>query len=82
MSCNRLNFVHVYVNDCLTVCPDRISHLPNLNLVFERLQKHGVAVNIQKCEIVTDSPDFFGYIIDSQVIRPLRSKVETILDNL
>ncbi|CAH8608971.1 unnamed protein product [Schistosoma mattheei] len=75
-----LNFVHAYVDDCLIASPDRETHLKHLDLVFERLQKHGITVNVQKCQFGTDSLDFLGHTIDAQGIRPLRTKVAAILD--
>ncbi|CAI2724603.1 unnamed protein product [Schistosoma spindalis] len=75
-----LNFVHAYVDDCLIASPDRESHLQHLDLVFDRLQKHGITVNIQKCQIGTESLDFLGHTIDAHGIRPLRTKVAAILD--
>ncbi|CAH8650574.1 unnamed protein product [Schistosoma curassoni] len=50
-----------------------------MDLVFDRLQKHGITVNIQKCQIGTDSLDFLRHTIDAQGIRPLRTKVAAIL---
>lgn len=72
------NFAHTYVGDCLISSPDRESHPGQVDLVFERLERHG---NIRKCRIRTDSLDFLGYIIDDHGIRPLESKVVGILDN-
>ncbi|CAH8602066.1 unnamed protein product [Schistosoma rodhaini] len=75
-----LNFIHVYVDDCLVASPDRESNLQHLYIVFERLKKHGITVNIQKFQIGTDSLDFLGHTIEAQGIRPLRGKVAVILD--
>ncbi|CAH8578282.1 unnamed protein product [Schistosoma bovis] len=75
-----LNFVHAYVDDCLIASPDRETNLKHLDLVFERLQKHGITVNVQKCQFGTNSLDFLGHTIDAQGIRPLRTKVAAILD--
>lgn len=57
-----LNVKHVYVDDCLVSSPDRESDLQHLDLAFERLQKQGITVNIQKCQSVTDYLDFLGHI--------------------
>ncbi|KAH9585982.1 Transposon Ty3-G Gag-Pol polyprotein [Schistosoma haematobium] len=72
-----LIFVHAYVDDCLIASPE--SHPKHLYLVFERLQKHGITVNIQKCQIETGSLDFLGHTMDAQSIRSLRTKVAAIL---
>lgn len=58
-----INFIHAYVDDCSITCTNRESHLQNLDLVYERLQKHTIIVNIQKCQIGTDSLDIFGHFI-------------------
>ncbi|CAH8453126.1 unnamed protein product [Heterobilharzia americana] len=73
-----LNFVHVYIDDCLIASPDKETHLKHLDLAFERLKKHGITVNLQKCEIGVESLSFLGHTIDNKGIRPLRDKVAAI----
>lgn len=51
-----------------------------MELIFKRLQEHGSTENIQKCQIVTYSPDFPEHTSESKGIRLLGSKTVGILN--
>ncbi|VDP47300.1 unnamed protein product [Schistosoma curassoni] len=61
-----LNFEQAYVDDCLIAGQESESHLQHLDLVSERLQNHGMAVDIQKHQIGSDSSGFFGHTSDAE----------------
>ena len=47
---------------------------------LERLQKHGITLNKEKCAFATESVKFLGHIVDKEGIRPDPEKVKGIND--
>ena len=73
-----LHFCYAYIDDLLIAssCPEE--HKQHLQLVLERLHKHGVLINPAKCVFGVEQLDFLGHHVDSQGIRPLEEKVHVI----
>ncbi|GFW05159.1 retrovirus-related Pol polyprotein from transposon opus [Trichonephila clavipes] len=70
-----LEFVFPYLDDIL-VASETEEHKTHLKVVFDRLQKHGLRVNISK---LTLGVTHLGYLITPEGSKPLPEKVDAIL---
>lgn len=75
-----LDFVFVYVDDCLIASENEITHIQQLDTVFRRLQENGITINLEKCDFLKNEMDFLGYHITSQGIRPTEEKYKAIVE--
>ncbi|GFV98795.1 retrovirus-related Pol polyprotein from transposon opus [Trichonephila clavipes] len=73
-----LEFVFPYLDDIL-VTSENEEHKTHLKLVFDRLQKHGLRVNISKSTLGVTHLEFLGYLITPEGSKPLPEKVDAIL---
>ncbi|GFT45963.1 hypothetical protein TNCV_3535431 [Trichonephila clavipes] len=74
----ELEFVFPYLGDIL-VASETEEHKTHLKLVFDRLQKHGLRVNISKSTLGVTHLEFLGYLITPEGSKPLPEKVDAIL---
>ena len=73
-----LHFCYVYIDDLLIASSSPEEHLQHLRLVLERLDDHGILINVAKSLFGRSSLDFLGHHVDATGIRPLEEKVHTI----
>ncbi|BHF72298.1 hypothetical protein SprV_0401536200 [Sparganum proliferum] len=73
-----LPFVYAYIDDLLVASRNEEEHKEHLALVFDRLDKFGVVINPSKCVLGVPSLEFLGHQVDSEGLRPLPSKVDTV----
>lgn len=66
-------FVHTNLDDCLIAGQVGKSHLRYQDLVFDRLLKYRIAMNMRKCRIGTNSLNILGHTIDPQATRLLKA---------
>lgn len=78
--CAGLDFVFVYLDDILVASRNETEHLQHLRELFSRLEKHGLIINLKKCEFGKESINFLGHNVDSNGIVPLEAKVQAIKD--
>nr|VZI00041.1 unnamed protein product [Spirometra erinaceieuropaei] len=71
--------VCAYIDDLLVASQNGEEHKENHALVFDRLDQFGVVVNPSKCVLGEPSLEFLGHHVDSEGLRPLPSKTETIM---
>ncbi|GFS65858.1 retrovirus-related Pol polyprotein from transposon opus [Trichonephila clavipes] len=76
-----LEFVFPYLDDIVIASENEEQHKTHLKLVFDRLQKYGVRVNISKLTLRVTHLEFLGYLITSEGYEPLPEKVDAILSN-
>ena len=76
--CRGLDFAFVYIDDILVASKDAETHKQHLRLLFQRLQEHGLVVNVSKCQFGRSSLDFLGHRITHTGIMPLPEKVDAI----
>ena len=76
--CQGLDFVFVYVDDILVASKDAAEHQAHLRLLFQRLQEHGLVINVAKCQFGRAQIDFLGHRITSHGATPLPDKVEAV----
>jgi hypothetical protein len=73
-----LDFCYRYIDDLLIASSSLEEHLQHLQLVLERLEQHGLLVNVPKCLFwcfITGVP---WTLVDSSGIRLLEDKVEAV----
>ena len=61
----------VYIDDILGASRYAESHKQHLCLLFQRLQQHGLVINVPKCQFGHSSLDFRGHCITGTGIMPL-----------
>ena len=76
-----LDYVLVYLDDILILSNDQDTfedHLKKVQVVFSRLHKMGMKVNLLKTEFFKDELEYLGYLLTPHGIKPLPKKVEAI----
>lgn len=73
-----LDFCFSYLDDLLVASKDEDSHLKDLEVVFQRLHKFGVKLNVQKCVFGVKKVPFLGHLVSSDGISPLPERVDTL----
>lgn len=76
----HLPFVYSYIDDLLVASSSQQEHESHLRQLFECLNKHGICINLAKCEFGVSEVSFLGYQITSSGILPLPAKVKAIQD--
>ena len=77
-----LTFMYSYIHDLLIASSSPEEHLQHLRLVLEQLDKHGILINVNKSHFGVVSIDFLGHHVDTNGIRPLKTKMEVIQEFL
>lgn len=70
--------VLAYVDDLLVYSKDEEDHLRVLERVLQRLEQHGLKVQLSKCAFMQKEITFLGHRVTADGIRPLDSKVDAI----
>lgn len=70
----------VYLDNILVTGPNEKEHLKTLSLVLSRLENAGLRVHRSKCEFLSLSVSYLGYIIDKHGLHPLEEKVKAAQD--
>lgn len=73
-----IDFIYVYIDDICVASTNMDEHLRHLGIVFQRLQQHGLTINLAKCNFGQHSVNFLGHTVDKHGIRPHEDKVEVI----
>ena len=74
------DFCFRYIDDLLIASRTPEEHLQHLRAVLERLDQHGIVINVAKSVFGAASLEFLGHLVDSSGIRPLEKKVQAIRD--
>ena len=72
--------VEKYIDDIALFSNDWKSHVQPLDTVFKRLEEKGFSINPLKCEFGVKESDFLGHWLTPTGIKPLRKKIQGILD--
>lgn len=76
--CRGLDFVFAYIDDLCVASSTPEEHIEHLQIIFERLEQHRLAINVAKCEFGRDEINFLGHRVSSEGLKPLPGKVEAI----
>lgn len=72
-------FVFTYIDDILIASNTPEQHKYHLQVLFQRLEKYGICINLFKCVFAQDKIPFLGYIVSQQEIAPTPERVDTII---
>lgn len=75
-----LDFVFVYVDDICVASDNLDEHRRHLRLIFERLRKYGMTINLSKCVFGQNKVRFLGHMISPEGIAPLPERVQLLRD--
>ncbi|XP_011883709.1 PREDICTED: uncharacterized protein LOC105570867 [Vollenhovia emeryi] len=70
--------VVVFLDDIRVAGTNRQDHLNKLRLVFSRLQKYNIRVNMEKSEFFMSQIQYCGYVIDKDGLHKAPEKMEAI----
>ncbi|KAM1343604.1 hypothetical protein ACFX2F_007784 [Malus domestica] len=70
--------VECYVDDVVVKTKKRPDHLKDLRVVFERLRKYNLKMNLLKCAFGITSGKFLGFIVKHRGIEMDQSKIKAI----
>ena len=73
-----LDYTFVYIDDILIASRSKSEHRAHLRQVLERLQQHGLVINVAKCQFGKTEIDFLGHHITKDGATPLPTKVGAI----
>ena len=73
-----LENVIVYIDDLLVHSKSHVEHRKQLASVFERLAKHGLKINLQKCTFGAKDVLYLGFRLTENGIKPGTDKLKTI----
>ena len=76
--CAGLDFVFDYLDDILIASKSNEEHREHLQILFDRLEEHGLVVKIEKCVFGVSEIDFLGHRVSKTGICPLPTKVKAI----
>ena len=73
-----LDFVFCYMDDILVSSENEEQHATYLQMLFDRLESHGLVVKPAKCVFGVSSINFLGHQVDAHGLTPLPARVEAI----
>ena len=75
-----LEGVVCHIDDLLVWGRDQDEHDTRLHAVLQRVEKAGITLNVEKCELSKSEKAFLGHIISVTGIRPDPKKTEAITE--
>jgi hypothetical protein len=76
-----MEYVSTYLDDLLILTNSSFKdHILKLEMVLVRLSITGMRVNISKSKLFVEQIEYLGHWITRQGIKPMRNKVEAILN--
>ncbi|PKU77892.1 putative mitochondrial protein [Dendrobium catenatum] len=69
-----------YFDDILVYSSSLAEHIQHLTLVFQALREHRLYLNLSKCEFVTHSVYFLGFVVSHEGIQADPRKVAAVRD--
>ena len=75
-----LGFVLVYLDDMLVASKTPSEHKKHLRRLFQRLDEHGLQIQLEKCLFGVPEIEFLAQEVTSNGIKPSLNRVKAILD--
>lgn len=69
----------VYIDDIIIFSKDEDTHLRDVQLIFETLERANMKVQMEKCEFLKKEVEFLGFVISDDGIKTNPKRVEAIL---
>lgn len=73
-----LEYVTIYIDDICIASTNMGEHRKHLRVVLERLRRHGLVINIEKCVFAQSEVEFLGHEISADGVRPLSQRVQAV----
>ena len=73
-----LDYCFCYLDDVLVASATREEHVLHLKQTLERLQKHGLVLNGEKCVLGVAEVEYLGHVVSASGIKPLPSNVDSL----
>ena len=70
--------VFCYLDDLLIYSRNKKDHLKTLELLFDRLNKAGLTLALDKCEFGKDRLNYLGFEVSEKGIAPIPKKIEAL----
>ena len=70
-----LGFVFWYQDDIVVASISEEQHLMHLQMVMDRLRKHGLVLNAEKCDFGQATVEFLGHKVTCKGAEPLKKHV-------
>ncbi|XP_053698934.1 uncharacterized protein K02A2.6-like [Sabethes cyaneus] len=70
--------VSVFLDDIKVTGSDDEAHLRRLKTVLQRLDDHGMQLNVAKCDFFADRIEYCGFVIDREGIKKMKTKIDAI----
>lgn len=75
-----LDFLFNYLDDVIIASDSESQHIQHLRTVFERFEKFGITINLDKCSFGQTQVNFLGHEVSTAGIKPLDEKVKAITE--
>jgi len=69
-----------YLYDIIIFSNTWEDHLKHLKLVFDRVRKAGLTLNLKKCVFATGEVDYLGHYVGLGKVQPIEKKVEALMN--
>ena len=73
-----LPFVFCYLDDLRVASRSPQEHINHLFILFKRLRKFGLVINLEKCTFHVPEIEFLGHTVSARGALPLQSNVEAV----
>lgn len=68
----------VYLDDILIFSTSLQEHIDSIRQVFNRLEKAGLKIQVDKCNFLKKETEYLGHILTSEGVKPNPLKIKTI----
>lgn len=73
-----IKHTEIYIDNIYCTGKTDKEHVDILTSIFERLEKSGLRVNVNKCDFFKDEIEVLGFTISKQGLKPSESKIKAI----
>ena len=70
----------VYIDDVVIVSDNWEDHVKRIRMLFDRLMKANLSVNLAKCEFGKATLTFLGHVVGQGQVKPRQAKIESIVN--